>query len=319
MSKQFRTGLIAIVTIVLFVWGYNFMKGQNVFKPNSRIFYVEYRNIQGLNKSSSVTINGFEVGKVTGVKFNNTEEKRGNLIVEFTLTTDFQFSKKSVAKIYSASLLGGQSLAIIPNYEGPLAESGDYLVGEVESDIFSSVGEKLNPLQAKLENVIVSADSVFSGINQIFNDESISSIKNTIKNTEYTIRDIRHTIELMDQLVDSTKVDMKITLQNTKDITQDLSVFSGNLSKIDLSKAVNDTELALEKVNSLLVKLNKDGGTIGMLLNDSTLYDNLSTASKELEELLRDLKLNPKRYVHFSLFGKKQKEYQPTAEQPIKD
>ena len=319
MSREFKTGVVAVITILLFVWGFNFMKGQNIFKANTRVFYVEYPNIQGLNRSSIVTINGHEVGKVSGVAFNKSDGKRGGLIVEFTLNTDFDFSKKSVARIYSASLLGGQSLAIIPNYEGELAVSGDYLKGEVESDIFSSVGEKLNPLQAKLENVIVSADSVFSGINQIFSDKSINSINNTIANIEFTVADIRQTIASVNELVDSTKVDMKITLQNTKNITEDLAVFSKNLTKVDFNKIVKDSEIALANINSLLTKIDNGEGTLGQLINDKVMYTNLTNASKELEELLRDLKLNPKRYVQFSVFGKKQKEYEPEEETPIKD
>jgi len=314
MSKELKTGIIAVITIGLFIWGYNFMKGRNIFKPNSRTFYVEYNNIQGLNKSSAVTINGYEVGKVTDIEFNNTDENRGRLIVAFTMQTDFEFSKNSIAKIYAASLLGGQSLAVIPDYEGEIAKSGDFLVGEVESDIFSSVGEKLNPLQAKLENVIVSADSVFSGINQIFNERTIKSIKNTVQNLEYTVADVRKTITSVNSLVNETKGDLKITLSNTKTITEDLSKFSTNLATVDLNKLILDSEKALADISSLISKIDKGEGTLGQLINDKQMYNNLTNATKELEELLRDLKLNPKRYVHFSVFGKKPEPYTPVKE-----
>ena len=149
-----------------------FLKGQDLLEANTRHFYIEYNNIQGLNESSSVTINGLKVGKVVDIHFNTNPEKRGKLVVEIMLENDFQFSKSSIAKVYSASLMGGQNLAIIPNYEGEMAESGDYLKGEVESDIFSSVGEKLNPLQSKFENLIVSADSLFLGVNQVLNKKT---------------------------------------------------------------------------------------------------------------------------------------------------
>ncbi|MBL4642096.1 MAG: MCE family protein, partial [Flavobacteriaceae bacterium] len=154
MSRELKTGFIAVVIVALFVWGFNFLKGENIFAKNQRIYFVEYDNIQGLKKSSSVTINGLHVGTVVNIEFNKDPEKKGKLVVELLIENDFEFSKKSIAKIYSASLMGGQSLAIIPSYEGELALSGTYLAGEVESDIFSTVGEKLNPLQAKLESVI---------------------------------------------------------------------------------------------------------------------------------------------------------------------
>ena len=181
MSRELKTGFVAVVVIALFIWGFNFLKGENIFANSQRHFFVEYNNIQGLKKSSSVTINGLQVGSVVDIKFNTNPEKRGKLIVELLIENDFQFSKSSIAKIYSASLMGGQSLAIIPSYEGEMAVDGDSLKGEVESDIFSSVGEKLNPLQAKLENVIVSADSLLVGLNQTLTIESRKSLNRSIK------------------------------------------------------------------------------------------------------------------------------------------
>ena len=130
MSKELKTGIIALLIIALGVWGYNFMKRQDLFSPNSRHFYVEYNNINGLSEASVVTINGLQVGKVDAINFNTKSEKRGSLLVRLSLEDDFQFSKSSVAKIYSAGLMGGQNLAIIPNYEGEMAVSGDYLKGE---------------------------------------------------------------------------------------------------------------------------------------------------------------------------------------------
>jgi len=314
MSRELKTGIVVVITIALFIWGYNFLKGRNVFKPNARTFYVEYNNIQGLNKSSAVTINGYEVGKVSGIEFNNTNENRGRLIVAFTLQSDFKFSKNSIAKIYAASLLGGQSLAVIPDYEGEIAESGDFLAGEVESDIFSSVGEKLNPLQAKLENVIVRADSVLHGINQIFDKRTISSIRNTVSNLEYTVVDVRTTVKSVNTLIEETKEDLKITLTNTKKVTKDLTKFSTNLAAVDLNKLISDSEKAVAEINSLITKIDSGEGTLGLLINDKKMYNNLANATKELEELLRDLKLNPKRYVHFSVFGKNPGPYRPEKE-----
>ena len=136
--------------------------------------------MQGLNTASVVTINGVEVGKVVRINFNKDPNKRGQLIVEFSVENDFEFSKNSVAKIYSASLMGGKSLAVVPSFEGAMAKSGDFLEGEIESDIFSSVTEKLNPLQAKVENVIVSADSLMTGLTDILDLESRENLKSSI-------------------------------------------------------------------------------------------------------------------------------------------
>jgi phospholipid/cholesterol/gamma-HCH transport system substrate-binding protein len=309
MSKEFKTGIIAVIIIGVFIWGFNFLKGQNLFEGNARHFFIEYNNIQGLNKASTVTINGLQVGKVTDIKFNNDPTKKGKLVVEISLDNDFEFSKNSVAKIYSASLLGGQSLAIIPSYEGDLATSGDYLKGEVESDIFSTVGEKLNPLQAKLENVIVSADSLFQGVNQVLNKKTRQSLNRTVLGLEYSISDFRKTIKSVNQLLDSSQVSVKQTLKNSERITGNVAKISDTLLNANLGAAIQKMEHTLTNVNSLMDSLKSGKGTLGKLMTDDQMYTNLTNASKELEELLREMKLNPKRFVHFSLFGKKAKPY----------
>ena len=165
MSRELKTGIVAVIILWLGYWGFNFLKGQNLLEATSRVFYIEYDNIQGLNKASTVSINGLQVGKVSDITFNTDSTKKGKLVVKISLDNDFEFSKNSIAKIYSTSIIGGESLAIIPSYEGDLAVSGDYLKGEVESDIFTSVGETLNPLKAKVERVIIGADSLLIALN----------------------------------------------------------------------------------------------------------------------------------------------------------
>ncbi|MGB0891698.1 MAG: MlaD family protein [Flavobacteriaceae bacterium] len=311
MSRELKSGIVALLVIAVFVWGYNFLKGKDLFEANTRNFFIEYDNIQGLNEASAVTINGLKVGSVVDIHFNTNPEKRGSLVVEIMLEDDFQFSKKSIAKVYSASLMGGQNLAIIPNYEGEMAESGDYLTGEVESDIFSSVGEKLNPLQSKFENLIVSADSLFLGVNQVLNKKTRASLNTSVKNLEYTIAGVRKTVESVNRMLDSSSTDLKETVRNTKYITENLSKVSDTLANANLGGIMRKAEQTLVSVNSLLDGIDKGKGSLGKLVNDPAMYDNLTNVSKELEELLREMKLNPKRFVHFSLFGKRAKAYDP--------
>ncbi|MEE3999300.1 MlaD family protein [Tenacibaculum sp. FZY0031] len=309
MSKELKTGIVAVVVIALFIWGYNFLKGQDLFSANARHFFVEYNNINGLNEASSVTINGLKVGKVDEIRFNENPDKKGNLIVKISLDTDFNFSKNSIAKIYSASLMGGQNLAIIPKYDGEVAKSGDYLKGEVESDIFSSVGEKLNPIQAKLENVLVGADSLLIGFNQVLDEKSRQSLNRSILGLEVTISDVRKTLSSVNSLLADNKGNLNATLANAKKITDNFSKVSDDLAKANLGESVKKLEATLANVNGLLANMKSGKGTLGKLMTDEKMYTNLTNASKELEELLREMKLNPKRFVHFSLFGKKAKPY----------
>ena len=309
MSRELKTGFIAVVIVALFVWGFNFLKGENIFAKNQRIYFVEYDNIQGLKKSSSVTINGLHVGTVVNIEFNKDPEKKGKLVVELLIENDFEFSKKSIAKIYSASLMGGQSLAIIPSYEGELALSGTYLAGEVESDIFSTVGEKLNPLQAKLESVIVSADSLLLGLNQTLTIESRKSLNRSIKGLEFTIGDIRKTLGSVNQLLDSSKVGIKNTFDNTRVITENFMKLSDTLLNANIGLTIRKTQKSLDYINDLMAGIERGEGSFGKFVKDDTMYNNLTNMSKEMEELIREMKLNPKRFVHFSLFGKKAVSY----------
>jgi len=309
MSKELKTGITALLIIALGVWGYNFLKRQDIFSASTRHFFVEYNNINGLNEASVVTINGLKVGKIDQITFNPEPQKRGTLLVRLSIENDFQFSKKSVAKIYSAGLMGGQNLAIIPNYEGDNAVSGDYLQGEIESDLFSSVGEKLNPIQAKLESVLVHVDSLVIGLNQVLDDKARKSINKSIIGVEGIINSLNKTMASANRLLDDNKLKIDVTLDNTKKITENFSKVSEDLAKAKLGETVKKLETTIDNVNVLVAGMKNGKGTLGKLVSDEKLYTNLANATKEMEELLREMKLNPKRFVHFSLFGKKPKPY----------
>ena len=309
MSKELKTGIAVVLILCLGYWGFNFLKGQNLLEPTSRVFYIEYDNIQGLNKASTVSINGLQVGKVSEINFNTDSIKRGKLVVKIALDNDFQFSKNSVAKIYSTSIIGGESLAIIPSYVGDIAESGDYLKGEVESDIFTSVGETLNPLKAKVERVIIGADSLLIALNDVLDLKSRDSFKKTILGAETTVSSLNETLSSFNTMIDSTKLDIGIALENTKKITANFVKVSDTLSKVNFGQTVKTLQTTLENINGLLSGIEKGKGSLGKLATDDTMYNNLSEASEELAALLKEMKLNPKRFVHFSLFGKKAKPY----------
>ena len=309
MSKELKTGIIAVIIIGISIWGFNFLKGQNLLDSGSRTFKVEYAKIGGLSKSSSVTINGLKVGKVDNIEFDTSLEKRGYLLVTFIIDTDFEFSKRSIVKIYSPNPLSGSNLAIIPNYEGDMAISGDLLEGEMEESLFTSIGERLNPLQQKIERVIVRTDTLFSGLNKVLSDNTINGINTSIANLSATIIDIRKTIEVVNSMVTDNQENLKITIENTKNITTNFSKVSENINAVDFKKIIAKADDAVANFNEMAIKINAGEGTIGQLLNDKRMYDNLEAATGELEQLLRDIKLNPKRYIHFSVFGKRQVPY----------
>ncbi|PQJ74216.1 MlaD family protein [Polaribacter gangjinensis] len=311
MSRELKTGIIAILIIIIFIWGFNFLNGQNIFQPSKRQFLVEYNNVGGLTEASSVFVNGLKVGGVDNIDFNPDPAKKGQMLVKFSLENGFIFTKKSIVKIYSPNPLSGSNLVLIPSYEGEEAKDGDYLQGEVEEGLFSAIGARLDPIQIKLERVLESADLSFKKFNNLLDKKTTTSIQNSFEEIEFAIIDLRTTIASVNSIVDSNSSNLKETLKNTNQITQNLSKVTDTLVNSNLGEIMRKAELTLTSVNSLLDGIQNGKGTAGKLMNDDALYTNLTEMSQELEELLRDMKLNPKRFVHFSLFGKKPSPYKP--------
>lgn len=299
----------------VFIWGFNFMKGQNLFESTPRNYFAEFDNVEGLNSASIVTINGMQVGKVLNISFNPDNAKRGKLVVQFGVENDFQFSKNSVAKIYSAGLMGGKSLAIVPSYEGEMAPSGSFLRGEVESDIFASVGNILTPLQSKLESVIVGVDSLMLGLNQTLDNNTRKNLKSTIANLNTTVNNFKKSSVSLDELLSENKDKLGTTLTNVEEASNNFVKITDSIANANLGQTIAKLQSTVANFDEILAGIDRGEGSAGKLMKDEALYDNLENASKELEELLREMKENPKRFVHFSLFGKKAKEYKPKEEE----
>jgi len=306
-TREVKTALLAITAIILLIFGYSFLKGKNLL-DSSRTFYAMYDDVEGLSPSSPVTINGLKVGQITNIDF---VDQSGLIRVTFTVENDFKFSKSSIAEVYGGSILGNKSLAIIPNYEDPeMAESGDILKSDVEEGIMELVNEKLAPLQEKIESSIVSADSLLTAFNEIMDDSTRNNIRSTFNDLGETARSFKGTAFELEGLVKTNSPKLDRTFTNLDEMSTNFNKFSDTLSTMNIGKITNDIESVVADFEQISTNLNNGHGTAGKLLNDDKVYDNLNRATKELEQLLQDIKLNPKRYVHFSVFGKKPGPYE---------
>jgi len=307
LSKELKTGIIAVFAISLSIWGYNFLKKQNVFE-SSRVYYSEFKNVQGLTTASIVSINGLQVGNVLSIKFN--PKKRGTLIVSYSINNNFRFSKNSITKI-KPRLMGGAELILIPDYNGKDAASGDYLVGNAEKSMFASITDKLNPLDAKLNTVLLDADKLLVNINNTLDTNTQKNIKSSIAQLNKTLHHFKSASKSIDELLAENKIKFNTILNNTNDATKSLKSLTADIEKANLANDLKQTmaklNTSLSSFDQILSKMNNGEGSIGKLLKDEGLYNNLENASKEMEELLREMKEHPKRFVHFSLFGKKDK------------
>lgn len=300
-SKEVKTALLALVAILLFLFGYSFLQGKNWF-DSSRTFYAVYEDVEGLSPSSPVTINGLNVGSVTKIDFLN---RTGDLLVTFQVDKDFPFSKNSVAQVYGGGFIGGKSLGIVPEYEpGNIAKSGDTLPGEIEEGLLELVNERLSPLQQKMEQAIVSTDSLVNAFNEVMNPRTRNNIMKTFEDLSETVESLKNSANSINGVVENNTSKLNTSITNFEEMSTNLNTFSDSLSKMDVQRVVDDLEKVVADFERVSEKLNNGDGTVAKLINDPSVYNNLERATRQLDELIQDVKLNPKRYVHFSIFGK---------------
>ncbi len=307
LSKEFKTGIIAISIIVLVIWGYNFLKDQKIY-DTSRTLFAEYDNVQGLAKSSPITINGLIVGKVNEISFHPVKE--GVLVVTLNFTNPIEFSTNSVAEIYSPDFISGKSLKIRIAYDDAMvAKDGDTLIGKFDSGILGTINEQIAPLQNKVESFIVNTDTVMHNVNSVLDAQNQKNLKSSLAHLSVTLSNFEKLSKNADKILAANNNKIDSILSNANVAMTNFSQIMDSLHKADLGATVIKLQNTLEGFNKLLDGIEQGEGSIGKLMKDDQLYINLENASKELEELLRDLKLHPKRYVNVSVFGKKEKPY----------
>ena len=307
-SKEAKTGALVVIAILLLIFGYNYLKGQNLL-DRSRTFYAVYDNVEGLAPGSNVTVNGLPVGKVLGIDFKGN---KGLLVVTFDVQKDFKFSKNSIARIYGGGFLGGKSLAIVPTYElGMIAKSGDTLKSDIEDGVMELVNKRLAPLQEKIEDVISDTDSVITSVNKLLDEKTRLNLQRSIASFAKISKELEGTSANVNRLLANNEQKFNTSMSNVETASANFARMSDTLATIELAPLINQMENALTDFEQVAARLNNGEGTVGKLLEDDQLYVNLERSSRQMEQLIQDLKLNPKRYVHFSLFGKKPKQYTP--------
>ncbi|MEA1787399.1 MlaD family protein [Arenibacter sp. GZD96] len=306
ITREIKTGIIVIGGILLFILGFSYLKSTPLFE-NNKIFYAVYQNIGGLQTGTSVTINGFNVGKVIDIKF---KDKTGSLLVTFSVDNGFTFSKNSKAELYDTGIIGGKGIQIKVALDGAeIAKSGDTLVSDIRPGLTEIVQQKLNPLQLKVEGAISNADSLLINFNEVLDNGTKKDLKESISGLNQLINSLQGATVALHQLLENNKDQLENSIVNMNTITTNFSKLSDSIAQAGLPQTMESLQATMQHMELLLGKLEKGEGSMGKLMKDEALYNNLSSASKELDLLLQDFRLNPKRYVNVSVFGKKQKEY----------
>ena len=285
------------------VFSYNYLKGINLFEK-TRTFKVVYSKVDGLASSNPVTLNGYTIGKVQKINFNPNNTKE--LIVDIVIENDVQFSKSSKAELYETGLIGGKAIAIIPDYDNNvMANSGDYLVGTVKPGLTDLVNQIMPQIQLQLEEVMQNAKVVLSNINTLFDEETKESLKSSIDQFSSLTNSLSETSENINNLIKDNSTSIASTVDNLNKTSIKMNEISTSISEVNLNLILTNLDSTVSNLNNLTNQMSKGEGTMGRLIYDAKLFENLDNATKNLEVLIEDIKSNPKRYVHFSIFGKK--------------
>ena len=305
ITREVKAAVLVISGLLLIVYLFNYLKGQNLL-DSSRTFYAVYDNVEGLAPSSPVTINGHIVGKVQEIAF--TQDGSAKLKVKLLVDSDFQFSKNSKAELYEAGLIGGKAIAIVPAFDNSEnAIDGDMLEGTVKAGLTELVNQKLTPLQGKIEDVMVSADSLLGNINDVFDKETKANLQSSIAQLNQTIASFSITSKSLNSLISDNKEKLDSTITSFESTSANLASITDEMAKANLGNTIEELQTTITSFKNLLSSIDKGEGSIGKLMKDEGLYNNLEGATKELEELLRDIKLHPKRY--FRILSKKEIPY----------
>ncbi|MCU0460688.1 MAG: MlaD family protein [Bacteroidales bacterium] len=309
ISNEVKIGAVALVTILVFIWLFNFLKGKDYFKRTVN-YYAVYDNIGGLAESSPVEINGFKVGIVQSIRL--LDPTSGKLLVVFSVGKDFRLPVNTVAEILPTSLIAGMKAQFVYG-DGPGYYSfGDTIPGRLSESLLTTLDDVLEPIKQKVLSMVTVLDSVITSINDVIDPEFK-------KNLQGTMTHLDNTTGSLDRILGSKETELKKTLDNITKFsdmlsanTQKMNSTFSNLESItdtlaaaDLYNSISNLKASLEKASTLIENLNDGKGSAGQILTNDSLYTNLNNSLASLNLLLEDVKSNPKRYVHFSLFGKK--------------
>lgn len=311
ISKELKFGGVAIFAVALLYWGVNFLKGNDIFS-NARYFYVEYENVEGLSAGKAVTINGISIGQIDQMYLN--PEKAGKIVIMLSVNNDFPIPANTVANIHAVGLLGEKNISLSIGDSDILAESGDTLAGNEEDGLAEAVNKQVGPLKERTERLLSSIDTAVVHLSGLVGPESQSDFQQIIKNLNSTTHEMEMLVKENRTNIKSTLASISVFTKMLDDNKDNLALIINNFANISDTIAKSNVAETLRKLNSVTTqldqityKINKGEGTVGKLVNDPSLYNELNDATESLNRLLLDLRYNPSRYIDLRLFGSDRK------------
>lgn len=313
ISNETKIGILATIAIVLLIIGYNFLQGRDFF-TSANVYYAKYKNVDGLALSNPVKLHGMNIGRVVEMKLDKDKE---TVIVKFTARKDIEIPLGSKAKIVSADILGSKAIDLEFSNAEKIHANKDTLISQLQESLTSSVRAEILPVKQKAENLLSSIDSVLSIVKSVLNPDTRKSLISSVNNIQATLENLNQSTDQFSNLLDNNVKRLDKIFQNIENITTNLknnekaintimtniSSISDSLQQSHIKQVMNDAAYSLSQAKMILEKVNRGEGSLGLLLQDESLYRNLEKSSKDLDLLLEDMRLHPKRYLNFSVFG----------------
>ncbi|TKC09230.1 MlaD family protein [Pedobacter frigoris] len=308
IANETKVGILAAFSIALLIIGYNFLKGNAIFSSET-VLYAKYSHVDGLAVSKPVLINGYQIGRVDQLQL----QPDGSILATLKIKGKYEIPKNSIAKLESTDLLGSKAIVMALGTGNDFAEDGDTLNANVQKGILETV----QPVQKKAEMIIAKMDSILTSVNSILNPNFQKNVDKSFNSIASTLASLEATSKKVDNLVGSEGSRISVILANVEAISNNLKQNNEKITSIlnnvnsitdqvaaaNFKQTIDNANKAVGDLQSIVSKINQGQGTLGLLVNDTKMYENLNNASKNLDNLMIDLKANPKRYVHFSVFG----------------
>ncbi|MDG1262208.1 MAG: MlaD family protein [Flavobacteriales bacterium] len=320
VSKEFKIGTIVVICLVLLVVGITYLKGVNIFAEQKQ-FHAIYANVDGLGPSNPVVLNGLKIGQVQGVDFHPNGD--GSIVVSFSIDKkELNIPGDSKAKIFNSDFFGSKAIDIIMGEEMDYASDGDTLTSDIEMGLAEAVRKELAPLKQKTDQLISGVDDIITNLNAVFDDDATQGLPKAFESLERTLETLEKTTIRLDETVAENKATVGAIFTNVESITKNLSnnneklsniitnfdAISDSLAKVNFAQTIEKADQALLSFAEISEKINNGEGTLSQLINSDSLHTSLLETNKEVQYLINDLYMNPWRYVHVSIFGKKPKE-----------
>ena len=324
MSKEIKVALFVIVVAAIFIFGLNFLKGKGFFDDNSRYFAI-FEQVGGMYKSDPIVVNGYQIGKMGELTLINEGPNRGKILAEMIVSNDVKIPENTVAILFSADLLGEMNVKLIFNEESTTYhEDGDTISTDIEGTLFEELGGELTPLTDKLSITMDNVNELFDFENENkqtlnYTLQSINEVLDTYNETGRILNQrLDGQLETLDALlsnVQSLTATLKGNEENINEIMTNFKELSASLNKLELEQTLSNVNGTVSSLETTISKMNNPDNTLGALLNEREMYDNLEKSTESLNVLLNDVRINPKRYININVFGGKKKEIPPiTAE-----